>query len=164
MVAWNAFSLVAENFGMAIAVSIPVMTMTISNSINVTPRRVFTVKPSTRDVRSRNATWLTAAARLLSNINFFWIIGTSPNIPVVSKTAIGARAPPQLSSPLHLHARASRQTAEQWYEPSRSRHASYRGLPGYGHPIGWTPPVPRAILGIGKANSFYAMKVNGSNA
>ncbi len=34
---------------------------------------------------------------------------------------------------------------------SRSRHSSYRGRPGYPHPAGWTPPVPRAILGIGES-------------
>ncbi len=36
------------------------------------------------------------------------------------------------------------------YESSRTRHLSYLELPGYPHPTGWTPRVPRAILGESK--------------
>ena len=32
------------------------------------------------------------------------------------------------------------QTAQQWYEPSRTRHASYRRPPGYPHSTRWMPP------------------------
>ena len=42
-------------------------------------------------------------------------------------------------------------------ESSRTRHASYRGLPGYPHPTGWTPPVPRAILGIGESKFLLCL-------
>ena len=43
---------------------------------------------------------------------------------------------------------AAWQTAEQWYE-------SYRRLPGYPHPTGWTPPIPRAILRIGESKFLH---------
>ena len=51
-------------------------------------------------------------------------------------------------------------TAAQWYESSRTRPASYRRLPGYPHPTGWTPPVPRAILGIGESKFLLLSTFN----
>ncbi len=34
-------------------------------------------------------------------------------------------------------------TAEPWYESSHTRHASDRGRPGYPHPTGWKPALPK---------------------
>src|SRR5712691_9311017 len=49
MAATYAFSFVLENFGMAIAAKSPMITTTMSSSINVKPRRDITCVPSGRE-------------------------------------------------------------------------------------------------------------------
>ena len=53
MVAVKAFSFVPENFGMAIAAKIPMITTTIINSINVKPRRFIGGAPWWRMLAGR---------------------------------------------------------------------------------------------------------------
>ncbi len=52
----------------------------------------------------------------------------------------GGMATVYLAEDLKHHRKMA--VTEQWYESSRTRHASYRRLPGHPHPTGWTPPAP----------------------
>ena len=59
-----------------------------------------------------------------------------------------------------LSRRVTRVTSLMWAhfgEYEILPHLAGGRLPGHPHPTGWTPPVPRAILGIGETNAILIL-------